>query len=331
MDVIILQDKCNYSKPPFSLYEGLKEKGVKVIESELSHETILSSWQSELGDKRIDFIVDNWSKDTASAEPIINFAKEMKASQYLFISSAGIYKSSGVMPLLETDAVKDTDIRAVEKILEASTIPYTIFRPQYIYGPNANKRYLDFFIGRAVRKLPIPLPNHGDQLVCVTHIEDVCSLISTAIGNSKAINQVFNCGSDRYISYRGLADLCHKSLGHDAKEAQYLFYNPSDFNTWTDKSTISQIPFRPQSFIISPSKAKVHLNWSVKHDITLDILSEIETYKATKGTGNTWGLSELRCDMEIVASKDIEFMFTYPFFDEYTVDPYERPYFFESS
>jgi len=69
-------------------------------------------------------------------------------------------------------------------------IPFTFLRPQYIYGPNANKRYLDFFIGRAARKLPIPVPLHGEQLVCLTHIEDVASLIATTLGEPKAMKQV---------------------------------------------------------------------------------------------------------------------------------------------
>lgn len=75
--------------------------------------------------------------------------------------------------------------------------PFTFLRPQYIYGPNANKRYLDFFIGRAARKLPIPLPLHGEQLVCLTHVEDVASLIATTLGEPKAMKQVLK----RYIMY----------------------------------------------------------------------------------------------------------------------------------
>ena len=52
------------------------------------------------------------------------------------------------------------------------------------------------------------------QLVCLTHIEDVCSLIASAIGHPAAIKQVFNCGTDRYIGYKALSLLIHKTLGH---------------------------------------------------------------------------------------------------------------------
>lgn len=133
-------------------------------------------------------------------------------------------------------------------------------RPQYIYGPLTNKRdYLDWFFDRIVHGLEfVPLPLHGDQLVALTHAEDVAAMLASVVGNEHAVNQVlassfrlvdakqpflhdflaawlsfvtpllrlsqsygcpeqhpdmielgsppqvFNCASDRYITYNGL-------------------------------------------------------------------------------------------------------------------------------
>lgn len=65
-------------------------------------------------------------------------------------------------------------------------------RPQYIYGPLTNKRdYLDWFFDRAVHGLEcVPLPLHGDQLVALTHAEDVASMLASVVGNENAVNQV---------------------------------------------------------------------------------------------------------------------------------------------
>lgn len=65
-------------------------------------------------------------------------------------------------------------------------------RPQYIYGPLTNKRdYLDFFFDRVVHGLDfVPLPLHGDQLVALTHAEDVASMLASVVGNENAVNQV---------------------------------------------------------------------------------------------------------------------------------------------
>ena len=126
-----------------------------------------------------------------------------------------MYKGNNVTPLLESDPVKTNDPRSVElsiiesglfRFLATTTVvqiiffsiygivslglPYTFLRPQYIYGPKSNKRYLDYFMGRAVRKIHIPLPLHGEQLVALTHEEDVAALIAATLANPKAINQV---------------------------------------------------------------------------------------------------------------------------------------------
>lgn len=65
-------------------------------------------------------------------------------------------------------------------------------RPQYIYGPLTNKRdYLDWFFDRVVHDIElVPIPLHGDQLVTLTHAEDVASMLASVIGNENAVNQV---------------------------------------------------------------------------------------------------------------------------------------------
>lgn len=68
----------------------------------------------------------------------------------------------------------------------------SLHSPQYIYGPLTNKRdYLDWFFDRVVHGLEfIPLPLHGDQLVALTHAEDVASVLAAVVGNENAVNQV---------------------------------------------------------------------------------------------------------------------------------------------
>lgn len=68
----------------------------------------------------------------------------------------------------------------------------SLHSPQYIYGPLTNKRdYLDWFFDRVVHGLEfVPLPLHGDQLVALTHAEDVASMLASVVGNENAVNQV---------------------------------------------------------------------------------------------------------------------------------------------
>ena len=59
-------------------------------------------------------------------------------------------------------------------------LPYTVFQPLYIYGPYAAKDYMAFFLDRLLRNRPVPIPAPGIQLVSLTHVEDVASLMAKA-------------------------------------------------------------------------------------------------------------------------------------------------------
>jgi nucleoside-diphosphate-sugar epimerase len=169
-------------------------------------------------------------------------SKEALAKQVVFISSAGMYQSSGSMPILETDSVKSSNgARKVELFVQQSGLKYTFLRPQYLYGEKASKRYLDYFIGRIGRNLPVPVPLSGDQLVCLTNLADLADLISTSLGHPSAVNEVFNAGSDRYVTYKGLCAAIAAAYGAESK---VLSYDPAKFENWDGKLDVSEFPFR---------------------------------------------------------------------------------------
>ena len=82
-----------------------------------------------------------------------------------------------------------------------------------------------------------------------------------------------------------------------------------------------EFPFRRETFIVSANKAMVKLGWRPQFSLAKDIKAEIETYIAQGGLVEKWAVDkELRYDMEILASKDMNFMFNYPMFDDIAVD-----------
>ena len=126
------------------------------------------------GQGPFEYVFDNWAKDADSAKPAVKLAKAWDVSNYVFVSSAGMYKGAS-QPMKESDEVKATGQRAVEELLAAEGLPWTSFRPQYIYGPKTNKRdYIDWFFDRVVREA-LPIPNGGDQLVSLTNSVDVAN------------------------------------------------------------------------------------------------------------------------------------------------------------
>eukprot|EP00595_Chromulina_sp_UTEXLB2642_P003157 CAMPEP_0196765942 /NCGR_PEP_ID=MMETSP1095-20130614/15663_1 /TAXON_ID=96789 ORGANISM="Chromulina nebulosa, Strain UTEXLB2642" /NCGR_SAMPLE_ID=MMETSP1095 /ASSEMBLY_ACC=CAM_ASM_000446 /LENGTH=353 /DNA_ID=CAMNT_0042125369 /DNA_START=32 /DNA_END=1089 /DNA_ORIENTATION=- len=315
--VSILQDKCSYSKEPFSSYNELESLGVSIVVSELtgsnSGSTTFSSIEGIKG-KSYDYVIDNWSKDEKNATFVADIAKNSATKQLIFISSAGMYSGiPGLQPLVETDSVKSSNgPRKVETVYEKAGIPFTFLRPQYIYGNKISKRYLDFFIGRIVRKLPVPVPLSGDQLVCLTNLEDTAGLISAAIGHPAAFNEVFNAGTDRYISYKGLISIIDSALGHETA-SKILSYDPKNFPEWDGKEDVAEFPFRKETFITSVNKAKDVLNWSPTRSLAKDVKGEVDEYLSSSKAKDTWSIKQLRYDFEIIASKDPSALLTtYP-------------------
>lgn len=237
LKVTLLQEKCNRNKEPFSSYNELESLGVTIIDDEIS------SGSTQLKNEQFNFVIDNWSKSEANATFISEIAKNSNCEQLVFISSGGMYKDSNVLPCVETSPVKTNAARKCEAIYQSSTIPYTFVRPQYLYGAHSNKHYLDYFIGRAIRCLPIPLPLHGDQLLSLTHHDDAASMVIHTLSNH-AINDVFNCVGSRYITYRGLCELIHDALGTQEDDRKYLFYEPQDFDQWEGEGVqVGTIPY----------------------------------------------------------------------------------------
>jgi len=301
-DIHVIQDKCNYKTVPFSSYSELKSLGVNVIDTSLGDVEACAKLTAELSSKKFDFVIDNWSKGIDNAKFCLDIAKKTGVSQYVFISSAGMYKSNPLAPLVETDAVKTNDPRKVEIEVTSSGIPYTFLRPQYIYGSKCNKRYLDYFIGRSLRKLPVPLPTHGEQLVCLTHLEDVADFITAAIGHKNAVNEIFNCGTDLYVSYKGLAKLINAEVGNTEEDARFIYYDPDQFSHWDGKG-VQEFPFRKETFITTPSKAKQLLGWAPKHSLLADLKEEVAEYRRAGGASEQWTGEETKYDAEILAAK----------------------------
>ena len=260
LTVTIVQDSAAKKEAlPFSKYGELPSS----VNVEWVDTSDASAVEAACGDKAT-HVFDNNSKKPGDAAPIISAAKKSDAF-YSFVSSAGMYAAKGM--LKEEKKVKDppTGQREVEMALEKE-LPgrWTAFRPQYIYGPYTNKRdYLDWFLNRAARDLPMPVPADAQQPVSVTHCEDVASLIGSVIGKEKeAGGEIFNCGTNKMCSYD---DVCIAAANALGKEALVTALPPD---------TKSSFPFRPnaEGFAVRVRKVMSTLGWEgAKHNVLEDI------------------------------------------------------------
>uniref|UniRef100_A0A7S3L685 NAD-dependent epimerase/dehydratase domain-containing protein n=1 Tax=Amphora coffeiformis TaxID=265554 RepID=A0A7S3L685_9STRA len=298
--ITILQDEaCKDNSEPFKSYSA-DLPNVKVIKAPLGDASMTAeSMQSLLGDgTAFDYVWDNASKNAEGAgKAVCDCAKSWDVKLLTYVSSAGLYKpgADGPFPMPETTPIKESsgqnqyDQYAVELGL-----PLVSFRPQYIYGPKANKYdYIDWYFDRIVRGLPLPIPGDGKQLVSLTNSEDVASLLAAPLLNEEAAVQqrYFNCGTDQLVSYDEVAYLCADAANVARDQLSIEHYD-------ADKFGKANFPFRLTNFYVAPDKAKEVLGWpGPSHSLKDDLPAYFESYKARGGPEKKMSLG---LDWEIV-------------------------------
>lgn len=97
-----------------------------------------------------------------------------------------------------------------EQAVIAGGIPYTIFRPSWIYGPR--DRSLNRFI-KMVKYLPvIPVIGSGRNTVQPISVFDVARVIADSLTNVKAANRIFELGGPETLTMREVIGKIEKAL-----------------------------------------------------------------------------------------------------------------------
>ncbi|RWW62063.1 hypothetical protein BHE74_00030832 [Ensete ventricosum] len=166
------------------------------------------------------------SSDKMKKPPFTRFsvywAKSAGVEQFLYISSAGIYKPFDEIPHVEG--------------------------------------------------VCIPIPGSGMQLTNISHVRDLSSMLSLAVENSKAANgKIFNCVSDRAVTFDGLAKLCAQAAG---RELKIIHYEPKAVGIDAKKA----FPFRNMHFYAEPRAAKEIMGWSSTTNLPEDMKERFDEY-----------------------------------------------------
>jgi len=280
--VTILQDDaCDDTKEPFKSYAA-DLPGVKVIKASLSDEGMTADdVNSLLGGDTFEYVWDNASKGpVGSGKAICDAAKGWNPKLFAYVSSAGMYQPTDdtVFPMAETTPIKESAGQAQFEAYAAEIgLPLVTFRPQYIYGPKANKySYIDWYFDRICRGEPLPIPGDGTQIVSLTNSEDVAFMLASPLNNETAAveQRYFNCGTDIQLSYDDVAKLCAQVAGVD--DYTIVHYDAAKLGKGT-------FPFRPTNFYVAPDMIKEYLTYGSAAEHTLrEDLSEFyfENYKA---------------------------------------------------
>ncbi|CAL9159566.1 chloroplast stem-loop binding protein of 41 kDa a, chloroplastic-like [Musa acuminata AAA Group] len=255
-------------KPPFPRFSELVSAGGKTVWGNPAQVGDI------VGTAKFDVVLDNNGKDLDTVKPVADWAISAGVEQFLYISSAGIYKPLDEIPHVEGDLVKDDASHVlVEKYIAGlSFSSWAVFRPQYMIGSGNNKDCEEWFFDRIVRDRPVPIPGSGMQLTNISHVRDLSSMLSLAVENSAAANgKIFNCVSDRAVTFDGLAKLCAQAAG---RELKVIHYDPKAVGIDAKKA----FPFRNMHFYAEPRAAKEIMGWTSSTNLPEDLKERFDEY-----------------------------------------------------
>jgi nucleoside-diphosphate-sugar epimerase len=188
-----------------------------------------------------------------------------KTGQYIFISSATVYKKPPDHYLITEECPQENPYWLYaqnkincEKILTAQhELKYTIIRPSYTYG----KTWLPVaFTAREynpiyrIRK-GLPLISHGDgeSLWVMTHHSDFAKAFLALFGNSKAMDNHFHITSDEVQTW----DQIYKTIGRVVGIEPKLAHIPSDYiNSMEPEWGAALLGDKARSIVFDNSKIK---------------------------------------------------------------------------
>ncbi|XP_072996216.1 chloroplast stem-loop binding protein of 41 kDa a, chloroplastic [Typha latifolia] len=255
-------------KPPFTRFSELVSAGGQTVWGNPAEVGKI------VGGAAFDVVLDNNGKDLDTVKPVADWAKSANVTQFLYISSAGIYKTSDEVPHVEGDPVKgDAGHVLVENYIADLSFPsWAAFRPQYMIGSGNNKDCEEWFFDRIVRNRPVPIPGSGMQLTNISHVRDLSSMLSLAVENPTAASgKIFNCVSDRAVTFNGLAKLCAQAAGSELK---IVYYDPKAVGVDAKKA----FPFRNMHFYAEPRAAKEILGWTSSTNLPEDLKERFAEY-----------------------------------------------------
>ena len=196
--------------------------------------------------------------------------------RFIYISSAGVYKNAQFLPVDEECAI-DNESRHIGKAktetwLKDEGIPFTSFRPTYIYGPGNYNPIEKWFFDRITNGRSIPVPLDGQVVTQLGHVSDLAEAIIKSLETDKAINQIYNCSGSKAVTFRGLIETAILATGNKVSDFNFRSFDPSKL----DPKARKFFPLRLNNFFTDISKIKRDLNWEPKFDL---LNGFIDSYK----------------------------------------------------
>ena len=220
----------------------------------------------KLQNNKYDVIYDISGRELEQTKLLIDNVAD-SFQRYIYVSSAGVYSENYELPLSE-DSPLDPQSRhkgkfETENWLIEQKIPFTSFRPTYIYGPGNYNKIENWFFERLFQLKKIPIPGDGSLITQLGHVSDLSDVMIKCLDFEKSKNSIYNCSGEKGITIKGLIYMCAEVCGLKKND---ISLNKFDFEKLDPKSR-KGFPIRLNHYQTDISKIKNDLNWEPKFDL----------------------------------------------------------------
>ncbi len=225
--------------------------------------------------RAFDVIIDSSGRTVEDTRKVVERTGAPKY-RLLYVSSAGVYSNSNYLPVNEEDNV-DPSSRHIGKVeteswLIKEKIPFTSFRPTYIYGPGNYNPIERWFFDRITHEQPIPLPGDGQTITQLGHVFDLANAMAKSLDIEKSKNTIYNCSGQKGVTFTGLVEAMSLACGRDPAELKIIKFDPSILDPKARKS----FPIRIEHFLTDITRIQQELDWSPKYDLLTGLVDSYQ-------------------------------------------------------
>ena len=220
----------------------------------------------KLKNNKYDIVFDISGRELIQTKTLIETINN-SFKRYIYVSSAGVYKDSYELPIKENDSL-DPNSRhkgkaETEGWLASNKIPFTSFRPTYIYGPGNYNKIENWFFERIINCKSVPMPSEGTLITQLGHVSDLTDAMILSIHREAALNNIYNCSGEKGITIKGLIIKCIETCNINVKDVKI---RPFDYKKLNPKCR-KLFPIRLNHYLTSVTKLQDDLGWQPKYDL----------------------------------------------------------------
>jgi dihydroflavonol-4-reductase len=240
-----------------------------------------------------------WQINAEGVSNVLQAIPKAGIRQFIHVSSAGVlgplaqgivadesfpFRPSNIYERTKAEAEREVHRCAVQR-----SIPFTIVRPEFVYGPG-DMHVLGLF--RAIQHRRFLLIGSGNSLLHPTYIDDLIQGVALCIGNEKAIGKTFLITGKEPVTVRKLGTVIAEELNVALPRFRILvpvanalassFESLARISHSEPMATKAQVKFFTENRAFTTAKAQDELGYFPKVDLCEGIRRTVRWYR-TKG------------------------------------------------